>query len=76
MLIGALDFGGTKTIASAAIYKEGCAFPACLDIIGRVTFATGAPGRSFRDAAAECARIIAGILRDRKRLRLRSKLWA
>jgi glucokinase len=64
MLIGAVDFGGTKTIASVAIYKEGCSFPECLDIIGRMTFATGAPERSFRDAAAECARIIAGILRD------------
>lgn len=67
MLIGALDFGGTKTIASVAEYTESGIFPRCLDIIGRETFATGAPVRSFRDAAKECARIIAGILQKNKK---------
>ncbi len=65
MFIGALDIGGTKTIASVAEYTEKGGFIKNLDIIGRRTFPTGSPERSFRGVAAECARIISGILKER-----------
>jgi glucokinase len=65
MLIGALDIGGTKTIAAVAEYLPDGGFLKVLDIIGKVTFPTGAPVCSFRVVASECARIIAGILKEK-----------
>ena len=65
MLIGALDIGGTKTIAAVAEYLPGDDFMRGLNIIGKVTFPTGAPVCSFRVLACECARIIAHILEER-----------
>lgn len=64
MFIGALDIGGTKTIASVAEYTEKGSFIKNLDIIGKATFPTGSPERSFRGVAAECIRLITGILKE------------
>lgn len=64
MFIGALDIGGTKTIASVAEYTEKGSFMKSLDILGKITFPTGSPERSFRGVAAECTRLIAGILKE------------
>lgn len=62
MFICALDVGGTKTVAAVAEYSEKSGFIKSLDILGKKTFPTGAPSNTFHRTAAECVKIIAGIL--------------